>query len=268
MLGFTVLTIVWGAWVRISSSGDGCGNHWPLCKKSFLPNDLAASIEWLHRLTSGLALLFIFALCYFAFKIYPKKHLLRKLSLFAVVLILIEALIGALLVLNQLVGFNQSSLRVIVLGIHLINSLILVGVLTLCWQSACFKKITIKQPHIYFLSGFLFLALTGNIASLAGVLFPSISLMESLALDFLPNAHISLKIRFLHPLIALLFLIFLGLNHLMKTKLFLFALLTALFGLWTLLSLSPVWMKLSHLFIAYLLWIVFVSFSFQFHKTK
>src|SRR5690606_32154755 len=31
LLAYTVLVIVFGAWVQISGSGAGCGQHWPTC---------------------------------------------------------------------------------------------------------------------------------------------------------------------------------------------------------------------------------------------
>ncbi len=264
-LVFTVLTILWGAWVRISVSGNGCGNDWPLCKQSFLPDDIFSLIEWIHRLTSGLSLLFILVLFVITFKIYPKNHFLRKLASLSFLLIIIEALIGALLVLGNLVGLNESYFRVFVLAFHLINSLILVASLTLCWKTSLWNKFKIKKPQFYFLLIFPILALTGNIASLAGVLFPTESLSQSLTLDFLPTAHITLKLRPLHPLFAILFLIVLGVftSSIKKLRhIFFFTLFTVLFGFATLISLSPVWMKLSHLLIAYTLWISLVSISF------
>ena len=263
---FTILTILWGAWVRISVSGDGCGNNWPLCKQSFLPDDIFSMIEWLHRLTSALSFLFVLGLFFLAFKIYPKKHLLRKLTSLSFLLIIVEISIGALLVLNNFVGLNKSYFRVFVLSLHLINSLALVATLTLCWKSSLWDKIKTKAPQFYFLFAFPVLALTGNIASLAGVLFPTESLSQSLALDFLPTAHITLKLRPLHPLLAMLFLIFVGTLSFSVKKLkyiTFFTLFTVLFGFATLINLSPVWMKISHLLIAYTLWMSLVYISFE-----
>ena len=38
VLGYNLLVIVWGAYVRASGSGAGCGNHWPLCNGVVVPN--------------------------------------------------------------------------------------------------------------------------------------------------------------------------------------------------------------------------------------
>jgi heme A synthase len=48
----TVGLIVFGAIVRVTDSGLGCGNEWPLCHGSIFPplDNLTAWIEWLHRL--------------------------------------------------------------------------------------------------------------------------------------------------------------------------------------------------------------------------
>ena len=269
---FVLITIFWGAWVRLSFSGDGCGNSWPLCEGYIFPENMKALIEWLHRLSSGLSVFFIFILFIMAFKIYPKKHEVRIFSIASFILIIIEALIGAVLVLSGLVGQSAEKVRVLMLAIHSINSLFLVGALTLCYKTSLWKKenssitesLKFRKPLIYFICFFPLLALTGNIASLAGQLFPSESLSSALALDLLPSAHISLKIRPLHPLLAVSFL--LGLSFFAFSKKYLLALVLAvlgvtLFGFATLVFLSPLWMKITHLILAYGLWIFLIGFA-------
>ena len=264
-LVFILGVILWGAWVRFSHSGDGCGNDWPLCKGEFTPDSFSALMEWIHRATSGLSLLIVFTLVFLAFKIYPEKHIVRKISLAAGGLILVEALIGAVLVLASLTGSNSSSLRVIVLAFHLINSLLLVATLTLCQQGAFSEKITVNKPIIYFVCLFPLLALTGSIASLAGTLFPSESLTQAFLLDFLPESHITLKLRPLHPLLALGFVAFCLIGFSEKKKILGgMALVAVCSGFITLVSLSPVWLKLSHLLIAYILWIILIQNAFKF----
>ena len=254
---FTLGVILWGAWVRLSHSGEGCGSDWPLCEGALLPQETSAAfIEWFHRLTSGLSLVFILVLFVLSYKIYPKKHLIRKLSALALAFIFIEALIGAVLVLASLVGSNLSLLRMGVFLFHLFNSLLLVGTLSLCWKGAHFEKLKWKKPIVYFLIAFPALILTGGVASLAGTLFPSESLSEAFALDWLATSHIALKLRPLHPLFAGLFLVFLGVFaqpfQVYKKTFYLFV-FAFLFGLSTLLLLSPIGMKLGHLLIAYIL---------------
>ena len=60
--GATYLLIVLGGVVRITGSGMGCGDDWPLCNGRFIPplNDTAALIEWGHRLVAfGVSVLVI-----------------------------------------------------------------------------------------------------------------------------------------------------------------------------------------------------------------
>ena len=279
---WTLLSIFWGAWVRLSLSGDACGKSWPLCESQLFPENTKALIEWLHRASSGLAFLFVLLLALWAY--YPKSQspLIRFFSLLSFVFILIEAFIGALLVLKGWVALNTDQVRVISLALHSVNSVFLVGALTLNYK-ACFwqsphkptknsskaslktpwkKQIHLNKPLIYFVLAFPLLALTGNIASLAGQLFPASSLVEAWLLDFLPSSHISLKIRFLHPLLAVLFLAVLlrlafDKKQLWKSLLAVF--FVVLVGFSTLLSLSPLVMKLIHLFCAYFLWIFLLN---------
>lgn len=267
-LVFTLGVILWGAWVRFSHSGDGCGRSWPLCKGQMTPDSLAAFIEWIHRVTSGFSLLIVFGLMAASFRIYPGRHIVRKLALSAAVFILIEALIGAILVLASLTGTDSSLFRMAILAFHLINSLILIAALTLCWKGAFSEKMIIQKPSIYFVAAFLILALTGSIASLAGTLFPSESLFEAFLLDFLPESHITLKLRPLHPLFAIAFFLFLTAFLKNKKEIFLCALIAVFSGLAALFLLSPVYMKLSHLFVAYVFWIALVSNAFQFTSAR
>src|SRR3989442_12705563 len=59
----TYLLIVLGAIVRITGSGLGCGEHWPLCNGRLVPPlDLPTWIEWSHRLVAGLVAILVGAL--------------------------------------------------------------------------------------------------------------------------------------------------------------------------------------------------------------
>ena len=56
LVAYTILIIAWGAWVRISGSGDGCGDHWPLCKGEAVPigESVKTWIEVSHRYSTAL----------------------------------------------------------------------------------------------------------------------------------------------------------------------------------------------------------------------
>src|SRR5260370_17404356 len=54
-VAYNIIVIVWGAYVRATGSGAGCGSHWPLCNGEFLPTtpQTQTVIEFTHRVTSG-----------------------------------------------------------------------------------------------------------------------------------------------------------------------------------------------------------------------
>lgn len=276
--------------MRLSLSGDGCGESWPLCNEGLFPEGVQAWIEWIHRFSSGLALLFVLALWILSRFVYSKNQAPRFFAFWSWIFIGIEALIGAILVLSGLVALNTKTIRILVLAIHSVNSFLLVGSLTLAHKSslqASFfkansfkdnvskktlslrKQIIFNKPLIHFVCAFPVLALTGNIASLAGQLFPSVSLASALALDLMPSAHLSLKIRPFHPLLASLFLIVLTSLAFKQKKLWLPVLATFLVvsvGFATLLSLSPISMKIIHLVFAYSLGILLIWHAITFKK--
>jgi hypothetical protein len=100
VLAWTILVILWGAVVRATGSGAGCGSHWPTCKGEIIhrPEAVETLIELSHRATSGVALILVLILLIWAFRAYPKGHLVRKGATATAAFILIEALLGAGLV--------------------------------------------------------------------------------------------------------------------------------------------------------------------------
>src|SRR5262249_46038986 len=79
-LGANLAVILWGAFVRASGSGAGCGSHWPLCNGEVVPRSPSAAtlIELGHRVTSGLALLLVAGLIVGAWRVFPRGHLVRR----------------------------------------------------------------------------------------------------------------------------------------------------------------------------------------------
>lgn len=254
---YTLLVILWGAWVRISHSGDGCGDHWPLCGGQLIPefNHSKTWIEYAHRLMSGSYGLFVI---YFFFKIRKSAvtPFTKKLSVALLILMITEALLGAALVKGQLVTTNDSFTRLIVMSFHQLNSFLLTGVTFLFYlslQREPFEiKLTTYKPFIFF----ILLAVSGAIAALSTTLFPSISLFQGIMNDFSTDSHIFVRLRILHPLLASIiatsFMVWLYMKNQSRAALeFLFAIFI---GVITLLTLSPVYLKLAHLLIAHLLW--------------
>ena len=75
-MAVNLLVIVWGAFVRASGSGAGCGNHWPLCNGTVVPKAPAVEtlIELTHRITSGVALLVVIWLRVMKGHFTPQHH--------------------------------------------------------------------------------------------------------------------------------------------------------------------------------------------------
>ena len=107
---YNVFVVLVGAYVRASGSGAGCGSHWPLCNGQVIPHapQIQTVIEFTHRITSGLSLLIVAALCIWAFRLFPARHRVRRLSIAAAAFLLAEALLGAGLVLFEFVAHNES----------------------------------------------------------------------------------------------------------------------------------------------------------------
>jgi heme A synthase len=206
--------IVWGAVVRATGSGAGCGSHWPLCNGDVLPlaSTVETLIEFVHRVTSGGVLLMAAWLVVLVRRTWPTGHPVRRWSGIFLVFMLVEAAIGAGIVLLELVADNTSALRAGYVGGHLVNTLLLVGAITttLWWMHRGVIPAT-EGPrgvgrHPIGLSvalvGMLFVAATGAIVALGDTLFPHASLAEGLAADFDPTAHFLIRLRLWHPVAA------------------------------------------------------------------
>lgn len=211
-LGYNVFVILWGAFVRASGSGAGCGRHWPLCNGQIVPRapELETIIELTHRLTSGVALILVVALAVWAFRTTARGHRLRRASGLALAFIIVEALVGAGLVLFELVGDEDSMLRAAYLAVHLVNTLLLLAflALTAIWADRPTPPAGSKGSSPHAGLGWLVLGLlivigaTGAVTALGDTLFPSGSLREGMAADLSDTAPLLLRLRVIHPAIA------------------------------------------------------------------
>src|SRR5262249_46447847 len=129
VLAFNLVAILWGAYVRASGSGAGCGNHWPLCNGVVVPPAPAAAtvIEFTHRALSGLDVLLVACLVFWAFRAFPRRHPVRFGAVLSAIFLATEALIGAALVKLEHVARNASVGRAYSLSGHLINTLTLLA---------------------------------------------------------------------------------------------------------------------------------------------
>lgn len=285
VLSINIAVILWGAYVRATGSGAGCGSHWPLCNGVVLPRapQMETLIEYIHRLSSGLVLALVGVLFVWAFKAYPSGNKVRIAASFSLVFIVTEALIGAGLVLFGWVAEDGSIGRIVSISLHLINTLLLLAALSLtAWWSLyeeqkrtwfTFKRIVFDGIG---LMGVLILGVSGAITALGDTLFPSSSLLDGLRADFQAQAHFLIRLRVWHPVIALVVGIYwlggifalLRVAHEQRTrrlaKLSGLLIVVQLFaGGINLLLLAPVWMQLVHLLLADLVWISLILFTFS-----
>jgi heme A synthase len=283
VLVYNVAVILWGAYVRATGSGAGCGGHWPLCNGDVLPRAPAFEtlIEYSHRIMSGLALILVVLLLYWAWRLFRRGDWVRKGALTSAFLILLEALIGAGLVLFDLVGGNTSITRAVVGALHLVNTFMLLGALTLTalWSSQRkTQKLQLRSPHVALLMltllGVLVIGVSGAIAALGDTLFPTETLSAGIAMDLDPSTHFLVRLRLLHPVIAvavgLYIVLFMRILQLRGSRMDLntlgwivstLVLIQWLAGVVNLLMLAPVWMQILHLLLADLLWILLIIFT-------
>jgi heme A synthase len=279
VLAYNLLVILWGAYVRATGSGAGCGSHWPLCNGVVIPREpqIETMIEFTHRLMSGLSLVLVIGMFVWAFRSYTKGHPVRKGATFSLIFILTEALVGAGLVLFELVAENASVGRAIAIVVHLLNTFILLAalVMTAYWASGG-RAVRLRGGLNLWLIGIalgatMLVGASGALAALGDTLFPVQSLAEGIQQDFSPTAHFLVRLRLLHPTISILAGIYLilavGAINLKTRDLSLHRLarlLTLLVtvqlgaGFLNVLLLAPVWMQIVHLLLADLVWIVLV----------
>jgi cytochrome c oxidase assembly protein subunit 15 len=278
VLAYNVAVIVWGAAVRATGSGDGCGEHWPLCEGTVVLHHptVAAMIELAHRATSGIDVLCVVALAIWTFRAVPKRHLARGWSIAVLVFIFNEALIGALLVELGLTANNASPERAFYLGLHLTNTLLLLAALAMTAHflsrraGAMRGSLAIRAPWLALtgLAAFLLVGVTGSLAALADTLYPAHHLFHAIQQDFSSGSSWLVRIRWLHPVFALLaglFIVWLAVRSLAQPseRRLAFGVVGLLLvqywlGVMDLALLTPTALQMLHLLGADLLWIALV----------
>lgn len=291
VVAYNLVVILWGVFLRASKSGDGCGQHWLTCHGEVVPSapELKTVIEFSHRITSALAGIFLIVLLVWAWRIWRRRKAetnhIFKASVASFVFVVIEGLLGAGLVLTGNTAENLTPTRPIWMAAHLINTLILLTFLTLtAWFASGGKRFNFKtEPRVLLLLGagvlgLLLIGISGSIAALSNMIFPSETLAEGLAKDFSATSHLILRLRVSHPILSIMtsvYLIFLA-GWLRKKSgnapgvirwsngLSLLILGQVAFGAVTLLTGAPILMQLGHLLLADLVWIAFVLLSASF----
>ncbi len=279
-LGANLAVILWGAFVRASGSGAGCGSHWPLCNGEVVPRapSTATLIELGHRVTSGLALLLVAGLVIGAWRVFPPGRLVRRSAVAAGVFMVLEALIGAGLVLLELVAGNATIARAWWMAGHLVNTFLLVAALTLtAWWSTHDARPRLRGAGPLAvtlglaLAGMLVLGVSGAITALGDTLFPVTTLAEGEAMTFSGAAHVFVRLRVWHPVLALVVgtLVVGAAVHAARTRrdatvvllaralggVFALNLVVGVLNVWWL---APLPIQLVHLLLADLVWIALV----------
>ncbi len=272
-LAYTVAVILWGAYVRATGSGAGCGAHWPLCNGEVIPRGGTTEtiVELTHRVTSGLTWILAAFLYLAARRTAPAGAPVRRAAGWTFFFMTTESLVGASIVLLELVADDQSLARGWWMGAHLVNTFLLLTSMSLtAWYASGGERLRLRGQGaaawavLAALGGTLLLGVSGAVTALGDTLFPHTPLEEGLS----PTAHLFLQLRVFHPLIALVvaLVVLFGAGYLAATRsearVRRFALAAGgLFvaqmaiGYVNVQLLAPVWMQIVHLFVADALWI-------------
>ena len=213
VLLFNLAVILWGAFVRATGSGAGCGAHWPLCNGEVVPararprdDDRVhapgdergrAAARGAPRARGSSATV-------------AKGHPARAAAGASVFFILTEAAVGAGLVLFRLVAENESVARALFMAGHLANTFLLLASLALtahwCGTGAPVRRDALARDGWLFGLGALVLLAVGKsgaVAALGDTLYPAQSILGGLAQDLSPTAHFLVRLRIAHPVLAL-----------------------------------------------------------------
>jgi heme a synthase len=283
MLGWNILVILWGAYVRASGSGAGCGSHWPLCNGEVVPvaPRIETIIEFTHRMMSGVALVGVVVLWLWSRAIFVRASRVRTMALASFVFLITEALLGAGLVLFNYVDKDASAGRALYLSLHLVNTLLLLGALVLTAWYSREEGVTASGRRSSFVMATLPIAalvsVTGAIAALGDTLFPSATLAQGFHQDFSDTASFLIRLRVFHPAIAILAAAYFigvavvvlrskrgGVAMTLAAGVMALALLQLGAGATNLLLLAPVWMQITHLLLADSVWIGLVLLAVEF----
>lgn len=283
VVGYNILVILWGALVRATGSGAGCGRHWPLCNGEAVhrPQSIETLIELSHRLTSTLAGVFVIILVVWAFRVYEKGSLTRRAAVLSLVFIIIEGGLGAGLVLLELVEDNASIWRAMAVSVHLLNTFVLLVWLTqTAWASNVPQDVRLGRSalvNLMFvgLTGMAILSAMGAVTALGDTLFLSGSLARQFGEQ---NAaeHFLVQLRVIHPMLSVLvslMLFWIGTRLLAgdipdRVKRLVYGMYGIIafqifMGLFTIILKAPLVMQMGHLLVADLMWVLLLVLTFE-----
>jgi cytochrome c oxidase assembly protein subunit 15 len=275
VVGYNVLVVLWGALVRATESGAGCGNNWPLCNGVAIPVSptLHTIIEFTHRQMVTGDVIGVAILLVWAFRTSIKGAAARVFAVASTLLLINEAFLGALLVKLGYVTGNRSIGRVVVLSIHLSNTLLLLAALTLTAVMLGTRLLWAELRETARMRGrglvsagllaTLVVGVSGSLAALGDTLFPAASLSAAMAQDFAAGSPWLLRVRWVHPgsaIVAAVFVVWLVARAGWIESQWVVGLLGFQFalGVADIVLLAPTWMQILHLLGADLYWIALV----------
>lgn len=283
MLTAVVVVVSSGALVRATNSGAGCGESWPRCDQQLfpIPDSIEQLIEFTHRmLTSGLVIGGI-ALIVLSYVQLGKSHPVTRVAVIAFGFLLFESVLGAALVLFGWVEQDASIGRLVAVPIHLMNTFALIAAYALvAWRAAGRADFSISNAGhrgrvLVIGAGILVLiAAIGSLNALADTLFPAESIVSAITEEFGSTAPILLKIRVLHPIVAIggsIGIVFIiryldvGMSRSTRKRGWMIMGIIGLqfvVGLVNIALLTPVEIQVFHLVIADLLWIAYLFYMF------
>ena len=277
----SIASILAGAFVRATGSGDGCGATWPTCKGKIIPalSDTSELIEFSHRSVSGV-LLVVTLIIFAKTRKFQKESLVRTVTNYLTFFVIFEALIGAVIVIFEWVGLNSSLPRIIAVPIHLVNTFGLLGSYAILYKilqddlqniKNMFNKNFLLISSLFLLSG-----ATGSITALADVLFPSASFVEGFLADFDRTSEVLTRLRILHPIISstlsiVLYVYATGIRkkyNISVKPLQILILIAVFLGVINVLSNIVLPLSILHLAIADFLWISYIYVSIDLSKNN
>ncbi|HSF17971.1 MAG TPA: COX15/CtaA family protein [Vicinamibacteria bacterium] len=269
LLAYTVVVILWGAFVRATGSGAGCGSHWPLCNGEVVPREprLDTLIELGHRITSALLGLFVLGVVVAVFRRFPSGHPAREATGASLFFVITEALIGAGLVRFEWVGANDSEARVYMMALHLTNTFLLLAAITMtAWWIGGKRALPQSLSRIALLSAAPVAVLVVGASGAVTALGDTLLLQAGLTPDESPVLAGLVRARSYHPVLAIagFFVVvvvvrLVGSSRYGRLAVGVFALQLAL-GAVNVQLMAPVWMQLLHLGASNVLWILLVLF--------
>jgi heme A synthase len=158
------LLIILGAVVRITGSGMGCGDHWPLCNGRLFPplNDIPTVIEWSHRLVAAVVSVLVVGLALLGWRLRRSgsgEWGVVRAAYVAVVLLVVQVLLGAITV--------KTGLTPVMVILHLATAMLLLAALIAAARAQLRPAPDSRLPLTLAFITVLFGALTANLGAMA-----------------------------------------------------------------------------------------------------